>query len=132
VELSPTRVHELPPDAPGFRFISLSGLVSVAFFAGAVVPGFTQQYQAPNVSTPASPAVVLDNAGLEVGPLINTGGADSALSKDSGINFAFQVNTKGFVQTGVFFSYYFGRLHRDPTPVIARFKFPIHQLSQNR
>jgi hypothetical protein len=54
---------------------------------------------------PATPAIVVDSTGAEVGPLINTGGADSALVKAGGNDFALQVNSKGFAATGVTFSY---------------------------
>jgi hypothetical protein len=83
--------------------ILLLALITAAFVVGAS-SAFAQQYQT-NVTTPPSPAIVVDSTGVEVGPLINTGGADSALKKSGTNKFALQVNSKGFVATGVFFSY---------------------------
>jgi len=89
----------------------LSGLVAVGFVFRAAVPALTQEQDAPEVAqagAPAlasGPAIVVDKNGAEVGPFENIGGTDSVLVTIGGIDFALQVNTKGFVPTGATASY---------------------------
>jgi hypothetical protein len=47
----------------------------------------------------------VDSLVAEVGPFENINGTDSALETIGGTRFALQVNTKGFVATGVTFSF---------------------------
>jgi hypothetical protein len=68
-----------------------------ALFAGILTIGAAARAQAP--------AIVIDSNKLEIGPLLNTGGADSVLVKADKHNFALQVGSKGFVATGVTFLY---------------------------
>jgi hypothetical protein len=84
---------------------AIAGLLAVVISIGAAAPAGTQEQAAAAASTSATPAIVVDSTGKEVGPLINTGGADSALVKVGSNDFALQVNSEGFVQTGVTFSY---------------------------
>jgi hypothetical protein len=70
----------------------LSGLAAVGLLFRAV-PALAQG------------AIVVDSLGAEVGPFENIGGADSALQTIGSETFALQVNTKGFVATGVTFSF---------------------------
>ncbi len=90
----------------------LSGIVAVGFLFRAAIPGLTQEQAAPELSqsgqplaASASPVIVVDKNGLEVGPYENIGGTDSVLEKIGSSDFALQVNTKGFVATGVTFSF---------------------------
>src|SRR5215469_492803 len=88
-----------------------AGLLAVMLSIGVVVaPGEAQESDSISISgglasTAAKPAIVVDSTGAEIGPLVNTGGVDTALVKTGGHDFALQVNSKGFVATGVIFSY---------------------------
>jgi hypothetical protein len=90
----------------------LSGLVAMGLLFRSVVPALSQEQNIPEIahsvgpllSTP-KPVTVVDSSGAEVGPFENISGADSALQKIGSDRFALQVNTKGFVKTGVTFSF---------------------------
>jgi hypothetical protein len=94
------------------KFYVLGGVVGVGFLFGAAIPALTQeqttselvQSSGPLISS-LKPALVVDSTGAEVGPFENIGGADSALSTIGSNKFALQVNSKGFVATGVTFSF---------------------------
>lgn len=86
--------------------------VAMAVLLRTAVPGLTQEDNQPletNVPNPsvstAQPAIVIDSTLAEVGPYENIASADSALVKIGTEIFALQVNSKGFVATGVTFSY---------------------------
>ena len=86
-----------------------AGLLAVILSIGVAVSGETQESDSISLSeglasTAAKPAVVVDSTGAEIGPLVNSG-VDTALVKAGGHDFALQVNSKGFVATGVIFSY---------------------------
>lgn len=91
----------------------LSGLVVMGLLFRSPVPALSQEENTPElsvspgplVSSTPKPATVVDSTGAEVGPFENIGGADSALQKIGTNKFALQVNTKGFVKTGVTFSF---------------------------
>jgi hypothetical protein len=91
----------------------LSGLVAVGLLFRSALPALSQAENAlelapsggPLISSTPKPATVVDSTGAEVGPFENIGGADSALQKIGTNKFALQVNSKGFVKTGVTFSF---------------------------
>ena len=94
------------------KFYVLSGIVAVGILFRAAIPALTQEQSTPELSQSgqplaaiASPVIVVDTNGLEVGPYENIGGTDSVLEKIGSSDFALQVNTKGFVATGVTFSF---------------------------
>ena len=90
----------------------LSGIVAAGVLFKAAVPGLTQEQTTPELSqsgqplaASASPVIVVDKNGLEVGPYENIGGSDTVLDKIESGDFALQISTKGFVATGVTFSF---------------------------
>jgi len=90
----------------------LSGLVAVGVLFRVAVPALTQEQATPELSqsgqplaASASPVIVVDKNGLEVGPYENIGGSDTVLEKIGSGDFALQISTKGFVATGVTFSF---------------------------
>jgi hypothetical protein len=94
------------------RLYFLSGIVAVGLLFRAAVPALAQQQNTPELAHTAGPllsiappVVVVDSTGAEVGPYENIGGSDTVLQKIAGSNYALQVNTKGFVATGVTFSF---------------------------
>jgi hypothetical protein len=83
---------------------AIAGFLALILTIGAAPPAGTQEHNMA-ASTSAKPAIVVDSTGAEVGPLLNTGGVDTALVKADDHTFALQVSSKGFVATGVTFSY---------------------------
>jgi hypothetical protein len=90
----------------------LSGLVAVGFLFRAAIPALTQEPGGSEVAqsgdplvSSAGPVIVVDKNGAEVGPYENIGGTDSVLEKIGSGDFALQISTKGFVATGVTFSF---------------------------
>jgi hypothetical protein len=90
----------------------LTVLVAVGVLFRAPVPALTQQQTTPEIAQSAGPSVsspqqviVVDSTGAEVGPYENINAADTVLEKIGSNDFALQVNTKGFVATGVTFSF---------------------------
>jgi hypothetical protein len=91
----------------GISSYAIGTLLAVIISIVAPAPAETQEQAiaAAATSTAPKPAIVVDSTGAELGPLINTGGANSALVAIGSSNFALQVNSAGFVETGVTFSY---------------------------
>jgi hypothetical protein len=91
----------------------LSSLIAMEFLFRAAIPALTQeqaisevaQSGSPLASSVASPVIVVDKNGLDVGPYENIGGSDTVLEKIGSGDFALQISTKGFVATGVTFSF---------------------------
>jgi hypothetical protein len=88
------------------------GFLTVGFLLRAAVPAMTQEQSAPDLAistaplvSTSKPVIVVDSLGAEVGPFENIGGTDSALYTIGKNKFALQVNSKGFVTTGVIFSF---------------------------
>jgi hypothetical protein len=94
------------------KLYALGGVVAVGLLFRAAIPALTQEQTRPELvqssgplTSSSQPALVVDSTGTEVGPFENIGGADSALHTIGSNKFALQVNSKGFVATGVTFSF---------------------------